>query len=70
MREASIVKSMYKYTFKLYIGPYTIGCGVLIYIYVYKFIYYAAIGNGAGWGSKFAYARSSGVFVLIHILHG
>lgn len=32
MGEASIVKPMYNYSFKLYIGVHTIACGVLIYI--------------------------------------
>lgn len=35
MREASIVKSMYTYSFKLYIGPYTTRYRVLIYICAY-----------------------------------
>lgn len=39
MGEASIVKRMYNYSFKLYIGPYTMARH--LFTYVYKFIYYA-----------------------------
>lgn len=35
MGEPSIVKWMYNYSFKLYIGPYTMYCRVLIYICAY-----------------------------------
>lgn len=35
--------------------------GVLIYIRIYKFIYYADIGNGTGW------ERDAGLEICLHL---
>lgn len=49
MRETSIVKPTYRYSFKLYIGPLYYG-RTYLHTYLYKFIYYADMGiEQAGW---------------------